>query len=281
MKWFIPSWNGDLRLEPVDDDKTRLAIVEPTAAEREMLVKMGEAFEKEGWVEKWKKKWRKKDEVILNAPLEKVGPVASTIMRPGNAVITAISFKDGQVETSTGSQEELERLAAQAKEKDAKAAATVKRPTPCCPACTAGAIEPATEVLLSFLTPEQHEDWARGRQIRVEGGLSGHTYLLAHRFSPLARGLKRICVDLDDKVILHFHDWSVPPEEEVLAAKLILEHHEPWLRNEATLWDVMYKAELVFKNPFGDVTDGVFDAGFSLGFGEVLMNSLQNGGKLP
>ena len=34
--------------------------------------------------------------------------------------------------------------------------------------------------------------------------------------------------------MLHFHDNSVPPEEEVLAAKLILEHREPWLRNEAT-----------------------------------------------
>jgi hypothetical protein len=281
VKWFIPSWNGDLRLEPAPEEKTKLTVIEPTAAERDMLVRMGDAFENEGWVEKWRKRWGKKTEVVLNAPLEKVGPLASTIMRPGDAVLTAVNFQGGQVVTTTGSQEELEKLATEAKEKDAKAAATVKRPTPCCPACIPGAVEPATEALLAFLTDEQHDQWARRRRIEVQGGLSEHRYLLAHRYSTLAQKFGRICIDLDDGVVLHFHDWTVPPEEEVLAAMLILQHHEPWLRNEATLYDRMHEADLVFKNPFGDMTDGAFDAGFSLGFGGVLMHSLKNGGKMP
>ena len=46
---------------------------------------------------------------------------------------------------------------------------------------------------------------------------------------------KKICYDIDDRCVLHFHDWTVPPEEEVLATKLILEHREAWLRNEATV----------------------------------------------
>jgi hypothetical protein len=70
-------------------------------------------------------------------------------------------------------------------------------------------------------------------------------------------------------IVLKFFDWSVPPEEEVLAAKLILEHREPWLRNEATLFHELqnWYAEPVFKNPFGDKSDGTSDAAFMTGIG--------------
>lgn len=79
--------------------------------------------------------------------------------------------------------------------------------------------------------------------------------------------------DLDDGQILHFHDNSVPPEEEVLAAKLILEHREPWLRNEATCllqtkdgrWHDL--GFMRYKNPFGDITDGRADAAITATFG--------------
>jgi hypothetical protein len=86
----------------------------------------------------------------------------------------------------------------------------------------------------------------------VTGGLTGHRYILAHRQSEIAAYNTKMCFDLDDGQILHFHDNSVPPEEEVLAAKLILEHREPWLRNEATT----FGARVKFKNPFGDLGDG-------------------------
>lgn len=270
MKWFIPTWNGDLRLEPAAGDKTRLVVLEPTPAEREALAQLGKALDREGWLEeKWRERWGKRVEVLLNASLEKVGPLAADVLRPGKAVLTAVRFKDGMVETTSGPREELEKLVAGPQE--AEAAATVKRHTPCCPRCIPGAVEPATEALLAFLTPEQHEAWARGRNFSVVGGLSGHEYLLSHRHGELARRYGRICLDLDDGVILHFHDWTVPPEEEVLAAKLILEHQEDWLRNEATLWDRLGQAEMVFKNPFGDVSDGAADAVFAKTVGEILM----------
>jgi hypothetical protein len=258
MKWFIPTWNGDLRLEPAAEGKTLLTVLEPTAAEKEDLVRLGQALEREGWLESaWRKRWGKKVEVTLNASLEKVGPLATEVLRHGPAVLTAVTFQGGRVETTTGPREELEKLAAAP---GGEAAATVKRPTPCCPRCIPGAVEPATEALLAFLTPEQHESWARQRVIPVVGGLSGHEYLLGHRHGALARRHGRICIDLDDNVVLHFHDWTVPPEEEVLAAKLILEHREPWLRNEATLWD----------HP-EEVTDGRPDAVFTQMLGELLM----------
>jgi hypothetical protein len=65
--------------------------------------------------------------------------------------------------------------------------------------------------------------------------------------------------------VVHFHDRRVPPEEEVLAAKLILEHAEPWLRNEATLWSA---GAMIFKNPFGNGMDGVEDATFTQRIGQ-------------
>lgn len=157
--------------------------------------------------------------------------------------------KTARVDRSTKKNEQLA----------AKAAATVKRPTPCCPRCIHGSVGPAREVLLAFLDEHEHETWAQDRTLVVEGGLSGHRYLLAHRHTPTARRIGRVCFDLDDEAVVHFHDWTVPPEEEILAAKLILEHREPWLRNEATMFQGGTDR---FKNPFGDINDGVPDSDF-------------------
>ncbi len=178
-----------------------------------------------------------------------------------------MSFSDGQLSVIEGANEEsVEKIekavekatATEDPEKPAKAA-SVRRPTPCCPDCEVGAIAPASEVLLAFLNEGEHETWKRERAIVVTGGLTGHRYIVAHRQSALAAHNTRMCFDLDDGEILHFHDNSVPPEEEVLAAKLILEHREPWLRNEATL---LWGNNMKFKNPFGDFDDGVESAVF-------------------
>ncbi len=269
MKWFIPSWNGDLRLEQEGEAQTKLSIVKPTPAEIEVLGVMKTQFLEKGWVAEkdWKNpsSWRKRT-IIIKAPIAEVGPVASKIMRPGEAVLTAITFENGKVVTHSGATSELRELAKEAIEKDAKAAATVKRPTPSCPECLPGAIQPATEVLLSFLTEAQHKSWAEDRTMIVVGGMSGTEYLLAHRNSKYAQQIGRICYDLDSEVVVHFHDRSVPPEEEVLAAKLVLEHREDWLRNEATMFGGPTVPN-VFKNPFGGMMDGVEDAHFTKGFG--------------
>lgn len=293
MQWFIPSWNGDLRLEsdPQDPAVTLLSIASPTLAEVQIVNQIGKTFDSMGWLEKpWqefvKKRWAREKKFRVNAPLEKTGPIATSIMRPGNQVLTAIRFKDGVVETVSGKdlpalQELSEKAAAAPEEKKATAAVTVKRPTPSCPACIPGAIEPATECLLAFLSEAEHEQWARERSIIVQGGLSGTRYLLSHRHTEFAQRAGRMCYDLDAHVVIHFHDWTVPPEEEVLAAKLILEHREPWLRNEATyLGSLGNPRHLVFKNPFGDGLDGVPDAQFSRSFGKNLQTLLSALGKV-
>lgn len=284
MKWFFPSWNGDLRLEQKKDDEnvTLLHIEKPTNRETEILGIMGTKFVEQGWLKEFKiqkKLFKRTKPIEIAAPLDKVGPVVTEIMRPGPAVLTGILLKDGQMITHSGAElaktvETVQAEVLKKPEKTPKAIVTVKRHTPCCPQCVPGSIEPAREVLLSFLNKEEHASWAKDRTIVVTGGLSGHRYLLAHRHTVLAQRVGRICYDLDDNAVVHFHDWTVPPEEEVLAAKLILEHREPWLRNEATMLgmlpngaSVSLGASNVFKNPFGDIMDGTLDAGFTQGLG--------------
>ena len=281
MKWYIPTWNGDLRLEPdpANDKRTLLTIHKPTAAEGKILALIGAQAKKLGWVDEWVEGkpslFRKKVVRVLDAPLERVGPVVSKIMKPGPAVLSCITFKGGQVLTCSGTLAELQSIseaaAASPPENPPVAATTVKRPTPCCPDCIPGSIEPASETLLAFLSPEEHESWSKRREIAIIGQLSGHRYVLAHRHTRRAMAQERICWDEDDHCVLKFHDWSVPPEEEVLAAKLILEHREPWLRNEATLF---HSQDCRYKNPFGGYMDGMPDSGFIRKIGTTLQRIL-------
>jgi hypothetical protein len=279
MRIYLPSWNGDMRLTAgADGDGARLTLTDPTPQESIVAGEFLRIAAKKKWwdgtpPEKGEPyKGRAKD-IPITAPLAKASKVLIGLARPKDRTLTAVKFSDGKMEAVEGatarSLEAVEEAVARAKkgEKGGKkeaAAASVKRPTPCCPQCQPGAIGPASEVLLSFLTPEQHDQWARQRALLVEGHLSGHRYVIAHRHSELAQKVGRICFDVDDRRVVHFHDWSVPPEEEVLAAKLVMEHAEPWLRNEAT---VLGGGRDIYKNPFGDGLDGTESAAFAQGVG--------------
>jgi hypothetical protein len=279
MWWAFPSWNGDFRLveDPNDKNVCQLLIMQPTPAELQLL----RTFLTTARKKRWTSETIKTDESILTrtislaAPLTQVGPALVKVVKPKDRTLTAVSFKDGRLEVAeTGA---LETLVAKVSNETAKAAVSVARPTPCCPQCEPGSIGPAREVLQAFLTPQEHEDWAKHRAIMITGGLSGHRYLLAHRHSRTAVRNGKICYDLDDHCILHFHASDVPPEEEVLAAKLILEHREPWLRNEATVLQQDSKTGRWFslgidhyKNPFGDAGDGRADAALTASFGQVV-----------
>lgn len=284
MKVYLPSWNGDIRLTADHGAEDSLLILtEPTPNERIMVGTFLRFAQKKGWWEgdvpaEGKPYSGKELELKIRAPIAKTSGVLIQIGRPKDRTLTAIKFSSGKMETIEGStlqaREAIEDALARAKkeedekkEKEAKAA-SVKRPTPSCPQCLPGAIGPASEVLLSFLSESQHEQWARERAILVEGHLSGHRYLVAHRNSEIAQKVGRICYDVDDEKVVHFHDWSVPPEEEVLAAKLIMEHAEPWLRNEAT---VLGGGTDVYKNPFGNGGDGVESAIFAQKIGSDLL----------
>ena len=330
--WYLPSYHGDLRLEPMDNDlsRTRLTIVRPTPHEQQMLQAMEVIFRRKGWWDspeplcrKATRKWLQKAQEVVTceiaAPFAELGALIVGKMKPGPSTLTAVRFESGKVLTVAADEGDLSDAmkaalalgsaldgpsSAPAPSAPAPAlppdpspsaetalakieapappappvdkpevAASVQRPTPCCPQCVPGSVEPASEVLLSFLDEEQHESWAKDRCIKVVGGYTGVEYLLAHRHTKRAQKIGRICWSITDEQVVHFHQTEVPPEEEVLAAKLILEHREDWLRNEATFFGSGAK----FKNPFGDVQDGVADAVFMERFGEILMNGWRPG----
>lgn len=285
MKIYVPSWNGDFRLEDDGKGNTRLILHRPTPLERKIVGKLLHEAGNKNWTEKRPEtSYEGKDDEVptLMAPLAKTSKLLIKLTRPKRQTLTAVSFSDGKLSVIEGADdkaltkiEEAVSLAASTEEpaKPAKAA-SVRRPTPCCPQCVAGSVAPASEVLLQFLGPEEHASWARERAIVVTGGLTGHRYLLAHRRSQIAEVNRKMCYDLDDGDILHFHDNAVPPEEEVLAAKLILEHRENWLRNEATV--LGDGSRMKFKNPFGDWLDGVETSQFVGGIGAVFRPRASN-----
>lgn len=302
MRWYIPTWNGDIRAESTDSG-TRLTIIDPTPRELMTLGRLEHQFREQGW---WKgdaplwnpskdrrRKASKRQEIDLPASLADIAPMLIEGYKPGQQTLTAIVYRDGEIETVDGTQgaTALAVAADKAVKKKATKATTVKRATPCCPQCMPGSIEPASEVLLDFLTEREHRTWAEKRYIIVRGGRTGHRYLLAHRHSSTAVDLGRIVFDLDDRTVLHFHDNSVPPEEEVLGAKLVLEHREHWLRNEATVLhpslnrdgsaDHSHQPTHIFDNPFGDHMDGVEDAAITQTIGSTLMGMAHGLGASP
>lgn len=280
--WYVPSWNGDFRLTPGDDGATsKLLIMAPTPHEMKLLAEFMAVARKKKWTKEKLAKSTQIDTrtILLDAPLAKVGPELVKITKPVDRTLTAVSFKNGQLEVAeTGA---IETIITKAEGDPEAMAVSVARPTPCCPACIPGSVEPARDVLLPFLSKEEHADWAKHRAIMVKGGRSGHRYLIAHRHSRTAVLNKKICYDVDDRCVLHFHDWTVPPEEEVLATKLILEHREPWLRNEATVLQQDSKGAwhdlsiMRYKNPFGDASDGRADAALTAVIGTVLEAALR------
>lgn len=262
MKFFVPSWNGDFRLEPVDESTCRLTVVDPTPLERDML---------RSFLAKLRESGKSKAKVVnktltIRAPLAEVAPLLVESTLPEKTTLTAVRFEDGRLRVVEGARSaELEPAVRAAAAEGATAAVSVKRATPSCPECWPAECAPATEVLYEFLDPAQRRDWERWRLVEVVGGLSGHRYLLSHRHAPWARRWGRMCFDADDRQVVHFHDVSVPPEEEVLGALLVLRHREPWLRNEATCLGGRFTD--VFKNPFGGIEDGLYDAGVYRAFG--------------
>ncbi len=282
----MPSWNGDFRIDDQPDEggprtapgpatRSVLRVHAPTLAETKVLQEFLKRAHKQGWVADATLP-EGDAEVPLSVPAATAAPVLVQLAKPADRTITAVRFENGQLRVTEDARSAVlapppppTPTPTPAPTPKPVSAVSVARPTPCCPLCVPGSIGPAREVLLEFLTPAQHAQWARDRAILVRGGTSGHRYVLAHRGTERARRQTKICFDLDDGVVIHFYDWSVPPEEEVLGAKLILEHREAWLRNEATCAG-SFGARDVYKNPFGDVADGTADSGFLLGIGLAL-----------
>jgi hypothetical protein len=268
--WYIPSTAGDFRITALDKDRCELEVIDPTPREQQVVMELLAKGLEEKWTTTVELSAVGKTVLELQASASVVG--AELARRNGFAPkgrITAVRCSGDRIETT----EELDEAFALTALPAAEAAVTVRRPTPCCPYTRTGPDRRASEVLQTFATREQWGDWERDGVLTCRGGTTGHVYRIAHRHSPIGIKQGRICADMTDGFVLHFHDSLRPPAEEVLATKLILEHREPWLRNHSTC--LSDRAREIFANPLGHPTlDGRPDASMFAGIGGAVVGGL-------
>ncbi len=251
MRWYIPSFHGDFRFEG-DKQLSQLTVEKPTPGEVEAIERWGKRALKLGWVTQKRlddfiaaaaagETTKNADEQLaIDAPLSTAAAPMAKILGFGKVgLITALAFESGKVKMTevlekTDLPKWMEKLteAAKAAGDAARAAVTVSRPRLSCPECS-GRPEgerKACDVLWDFLDSAQRAEWLKARRFTAFGSATGHAYDIAPRDTLRAGQRGRICFDMDDKVILHNFDLTLPPEEEALQAKLVLEHREPWLR---------------------------------------------------
>jgi hypothetical protein len=285
MIWYHPSWCGDFRLVPEngDEDKSRLIVTDPTPAEIQKLGAFLVKARKKGWVPNLAGVADRGDSTLLiDAPVAKAGKLLLG-WRARKDILTAVKSYDGEITPVIGNGDEVEKAV---EKKDTKEAATVKRPTLCCPTPVSGPDIRASEVLRAFSTNKQWKDWLKHGHLIAYGKLTGHPYRICHRHTPLAQQQGKIAWDLHDDAIVHCYDWSVPPAEEVLAVKLVLEHAEHWIRNKSGYFYSQHHAQAadnLFNDPFRppghqQLLDGTEDAAFVSAFGASLKDYLRMAG---
>jgi hypothetical protein len=232
FQWFLPSMYGDIKLDKISNESTRVTLVglSPTEQEavRALFTRASHPTALQAlWAPASKLKGidlsaLKEQTVDLDAPITKVQDFLQKKLKPHRKQISAVRFTSGKIEQIT--EATLKTIdAPAAKESKAPvpvAAVTVAQPVLGCPAPNFDDVEVrATRVLKAFLTPEQIEDFERRQQFVAVGADTGHRYLLSSRNSrhALESASYRSLYDMDERLALCVHDWEVPAAEELLA----------------------------------------------------------------
>lgn len=243
MTWYLPSFYGDIRLERVSNQETRLVIVGLSSTEKIAVRHLIQEAIREGIT---KKPWQTKaaldrldleslteQAIVLTAPISKVQKVLEKPMKPGRESLSVVRFKNGTIEEVTDKTIGLIEAADEepapfpAPEKESRlpvAAVTVAQPTRGCPAPDFEAVElRATRVLRAFLTPRQLLDFESSQSFLQRGADTGHMYVITSRNAPEAlkqHASFRSLYDLTEGRAYCVHDWVVPAAEEMLCLAL-------------------------------------------------------------
>jgi hypothetical protein len=239
--WYVPSFYGDLRLQPDGDAGCILRIDRITALEEDALRKLHTLGRKKEWIDEaiTADDLVKDGSFRLAAPMGKVAKELARYMKAGRRMIHVIRFANGKMyeeadaptddaDTSARLAREEERLRAQGegpfRTPEPAVAASVAAPTRGCPAPAFDRAEiKAREVLTAFLTPPQIEDFnAHNRFVTI--GASGSRYMVTSRRAKDSLAMySRSLFDLEASIPLCVHDWSVPAAEEMLTLHLLLQ----------------------------------------------------------
>jgi len=276
MRYCIPSWTGDFRLDsdPDSPDRCILSTENPTADEMRQLGAFLKTAREKGWC-------KETDGVaelgasrlVLAAPTKEAAPVLAGACAPRAGQLTAVRSAGGIMTIDVDAATAIAKAP-----EEPETAVTVKKPTLCCPVPVEGPDVRSSAVLKAFCTPRQWRDWMEHGWLVAYGQITGHAYRIVHRHNPVARAQGKITWDLDDDAVIHCYDWTVPPAEEVLGIKLVLEHREPWIRNGSGALSFSlgpdgdlrsHDMDERFGNPLGsEGLDGTDSAGFLTSAGE-------------
>lgn len=236
--WFIPSPSGDLRLEEVPDLDTLSAndarrtwpahppggcvldVLNPTPLEVATVLRAIVRLTAGGHVIGAPSKLGPGQNITaLSCPVEVAARILVEEHCGVETVWTAYRKTDGTVALKDSDAPVPD---------EAVAAASLKPPSRGCPPPTS-AERRASEVLRVFSTRRQHDSFQAHGFMDVIGNATGKRYRLHHRDEAHQRGLSRVLIDTTTGNPVCVWDNTVPPEEEVLAIKLAVEHREKWL----------------------------------------------------
>lgn len=239
--WFIPSFFGDVRLRRTDTG-CEIHAAELNEVERAGLRSFQVKAANLGWLPKKIGDLGLNGKYAVNASIDDVSRVLARHLKTHRKLVDLVIFEDGTVKDVTKTVDGGEEIADEPYRTASppKAAATVAKPTQGCPAPDFDIADVrATEVLLTFLDPQQAADWSK-HQSFITKGASGLRYAITSRhaakklkgttFQP---GFERTFYCLDDRQAFCVHDWVVPPAEEVLTMHLMAQtpHGERYLRH--------------------------------------------------
>lgn len=238
LRWYVPSFHGDLLLEAKGPNETSLRAFGLTGPEKKGLETLQAKAIKSGWgtldaFEVLISGDAEERTIVLAAPIDAVQKVLVKALKPGKKIIDAVRFADGRVEEKSSM--------ALAEHRGAKAAVSVAAPTIGCPMPDFAEVDArATRVLEAFLDPKQVEDYRQHGAFVSVGASTGHKYLVANRTrkNAILRAGGRQLFDLDEQRALCVHDWSCPAPEEALALHLCvsLPGHEQRVRLLPETW---------------------------------------------
>lgn len=224
--WFVPTRSGDYRLTRVSDAKSLLTVEDPTPLEvahlRTFLVTLRD-YERPVVDPLVGIALTGKSTVEIDLPLPLVARLLVSDVKADTW--TAVRSEGGKIELLTTPVESAAEVVAT--KPTAQAAVSFAPPARGCPAPLRCNYR-ASEVLRTFSTRSQWGSWVRSGYMRVRGNLSQHPYTILHRDLAARQGRGHSVID-HRGVEVCVWDESVPAEEEALAIKLTLEHHEGYV----------------------------------------------------
>jgi hypothetical protein len=226
--WYIPSFFGDIRLTSTGESTCDVITTNLTSKEKGALTKLQLFAEKKKWIPK-------ETNLITNAtfafaaPIDQVAKKLAQLLKPDRSLITAVKFANGVMEELRGTSEpsttSTDDTKASSPPPEPVAAATVAAPVRGCPPPDFPQAEiRAQEVLRTFLTADQVADFETHQKFISIGHMTGNRYMVTSRFArgPLVE-YTRSLYDLDRKLPICVHDWTIPPAEEMLTLHLLLQ----------------------------------------------------------